>query len=283
MNAVEIRNLEKIIGDFTLSIDKLDIPSGYITGFIGKNGSGKTTTIKLIMDMLFPDKGEIKVLGKYIKDNEVEVKSQMAFVGIESGYPAYMQIKKIKKMVSRFYENWDDELYNSYIKRFDIDEKKAYKELSSGKKKQFELCIALSHRPKLLIMDEPTVNLDPIIRNEFLEILAEHLEKDTMSVFYSSHITSDLEKAADFIYFIDKGKIILSGEKDALLEKHKLVKGSKALINKETSKGLIGLTPSSFGFSALTNNYNETFATFGNEVVYEKVSLEDLMIYYLKN
>ncbi|MGL5068640.1 MAG: ABC transporter ATP-binding protein [Sarcina sp.] len=282
MNAVEIRNLKKKLGDFTLNVDKLDIPKGYITGFIGKNGSGKTTTIKLIMDMLFPESGDIKIFNKHLRENEIDVKSQMAYVGIESGYPQKLSLKKIKTMIARFYSTWDENLYAKYISKFDLNEKALYKDLSSGKKKQFELCMALSHRPKLLIMDEPTVNLDPVIRNEFIDMLSEHLESDEMSVFYSSHITSDLEKSADYIYFIDKGRILLSGEKDTLLEKHRIVKGPNSLINGTTKQNLIGLKEGKFGFDALTNNYREVFATFGDEAIYERVCLEDLMIYYLK-
>lgn len=232
--------------------------------------------------MLFPDSGIINIFGENLREHEIELKSKIAFVGIESGYPLYMELKRIKKMVSRFYETWDEDLYGKYLARFSLDEKKQYKELSSGKKKQFELCVALSHRPKLLIMDEPTISLDPTIRNEFLEILSEHLEADEMSVFYSSHITSDLEKSADYIYFIDKGRIILKGQKDELLENHKIVKGANSMLNEETSKKLIGIRESSFGFDALTNNFDETFTTFGEQAIYEKPNLEDLMIYYLK-
>ncbi|MGL5576007.1 MAG: ABC transporter ATP-binding protein [Sarcina sp.] len=283
MNAVEIKNLNKKLGEFTLNIERLEIPQGYITGFIGKNGSGKTTTIKLIMDMLFPDSGEIKIFNKSLKENEIEVKSQIAYVGIDSGYPQKLPLKKIKTMIARFYPSWDEKLYAKYISKFELNEKILYKDLSSGKKKQFELCMALSHRPKLLIMDEPTVNLDPVIRNEFIDMLSEHLESDEMSVFYSSHITSDLEKSADYIYFIDKGRILLSGEKDLLLEQHRIVKGPNSLINEATKKNLIGLKNGQFGFDALTNNYKEVFEAFGDEAVYERVCLEDLMIYYLKN
>ncbi|MGL4452106.1 MAG: ABC transporter ATP-binding protein [Sarcina sp.] len=283
MNAVEIKNLNKKLGEFTLNIERLEIPHGYITGFIGKNGSGKTTTIKLIMDMLFPDSGEIKIFNKSLKENEIEVKSQIAYVGIDSGYPQKLPLKKIKTMIARFYPSWDEKLYTKYISKFELNEKTLYKDLSSGKKKQFKLCMALSHRPKLLIMDEPTVNLDPVIRNEFIDMLSEHLESDEMSVFYSSHITSDLEKSADYIYFIDKGRILLSGEKDLLLEQHRIVKGPNSLINEATKKNLIGLKNGQFGFDALTNNYKEVFEAFGDEAVYERVCLEDLMIYYLKN
>ena len=282
MNAVEIRNVKKTIGKFNLDIEKLDIKSGFITGFIGQNGSGKTTTIKLIMDMLFPESGEIKIFGKSLRENEIEIKSKIGYVGMESGYPINLPIGKIRRMIARFYPTWDKVLYAKYIESFELDETVKYQDLSSGKQRQFELCMALSHRPKLLLMDEPTTNLDPVIRNKFLEILSEHLIEDDMSIFYSSHITSDLEKSADYIYFIDNGKILLSGEKEELLKSHKIIKGSNELITDITSENLIGLTKHKFGFEALTNDYQNTFDIFGNEVIYENINIENLMIYYSK-
>ncbi|MGL5821575.1 MAG: ABC transporter ATP-binding protein [Sarcina sp.] len=282
MNAIEIRNLKKTFGDFKLDIKELNIPKGYITGFIGKNGSGKTTTIKLIMGLLFPEAGEIKIFDKKLIDHEIELKSKIGYIGVESGYPDYLELKKIKKMISRFYKSWDDSLYDKYIEKFNLNQKKLYKELSSGQKKQFDLCMTLSHKPKLLIMDEPTTNLDPVIRNEFLEILSEHLVNDDMSVFYSSHITSDLEKSADYVNFIDNGKIFLSGVKDELLDKHKLIKAPKELLDENIKKYLMGINEYEFGFKALTTNYAEVHDILGDEAVYDNVSLEDLIIYYSK-
>lgn len=283
MNAIQIKNLKKSFKNFTLNIDELSVQTGYITGFIGKNGSGKTTTIKLIMDMLTADGGEIKIFDNVLKENEIGLKNQISYIGIHSGFPEELKIKNIKQMIAPFYSNWDELLYKKYIKRFNLDVTKKYKDLSSGKRKQFELCMALSHKPKLLIMDEPTVNLDPIIRNEFLEILSEHIETDNLSVFYSSHITSDLEKSADFIYFIDNGSIVLTGEKDELLEMHKLIKGPLSLLNSQLEEKLVGIKKSSFGFTALTNNYLSVFELLGQEALYERPTLEDLMLYYTKN
>ncbi|MGL4739193.1 MAG: ABC transporter ATP-binding protein [Sarcina sp.] len=282
MNIVEIKNLKKTLGEFKLDIKELNIPSGYITGFIGKNGSGKTTTIKLIMGLLFPDAGEIKIFDQRLLENEIEIKSKIGYIGVESGYPEHLELRSIKKMISRFYKSWDESLYDKYTEKFDLKPKKLYKDLSSGQKKQFDLCMALSHKPKLLIMDEPTANLDPVVRNEFLKILSEHLVNDDMSVFYSSHITSDLEKSADYINFIDEGKIFLSGVKDELLDKHKLIKAPKELLDENIKKYLMGINEYEFGFEALTTNYAEVHDILGDEAIYDNVSLEDLIIYYSK-
>lgn len=281
MNAVEIKSLKKQLGNFYLDIDNLEIPKGYITGFIGQNGSGKTTTIKLIMDMLHPDNGQITLFNKKLSENEAEIKQNLAYIGSNSAFPEDTKLIDIKKMIAPFYKSWDESLYSRYIKKFSLDESKKFKDLSSGKKKQFELCMALSYRPKLLLMDEPTVNLDPIIRNEFLDILLENMEDGEMSVFYSSHITSDLEKAADFVYFLNNGKIMLSGEKDLLLDNHKIVRGPLNLLDDEIKQNFVGLKTNSFGFEALTNDYEKTFTLLGEEAVYDKPSLESLMLYYI--
>ena len=222
MNAISINNFVKEYKNFTLTIDKLNVPTGYITGFIGPNGSGKTTTIKSILGMINPNKGTINVLPK----------EDLAYVGDESGFLVESTLKLIRKGISNFYKNWDKALYKKYITRFELDENKVYKDLSKGQKKQFELIIALSHHPKLLIMDEPTSGLDPLVRNDFLELIQEHMELDNMTVFYSSHITTDLDKAADYIVMVYKGKILLTGEKDMILNNHVLIKCKNEINNK---------------------------------------------------
>ncbi|MFR5265810.1 ABC transporter ATP-binding protein [Clostridium sp.] len=282
MNAVKLNNLQKTLGNFNLNIDNLEVKEGYITGFIGKNGSGKTTTIKLIMNMLIPSSGEITLFDKKMLDNETEIKQHIAYIGINSGFPIDCKLKIIKKIISPFYKNWDDNIYKNYMKKFNLDENKKFKDLSQGMKKQFELVIALSHKPKLLIMDEPTANLDPVIRNEFLEILNDNMQNEDLSIFYSTHITSDLEKSADYIYFIDEGKVILNGEKDKLLENHKLIKGPLHLLNSESEKLFISISKNSFGFEGLCSNFKNAYNFFGNEANYEKATLDHLMLYYTR-
>ena len=228
MNSIEIRNLQKNYKNFSLTIDNLHIPEGYITGFIGPNGSGKTTTIKSLLGMVKPDSGEIKILNSNI-NKDTKTKENIAYVGDELWIPREeSKLSNLHKIISKFYSNWDEELYKKYINKFQINESKTYKDLSKGQKKQFELIMALSHHPKLLIMDEPTSSLDPIIRNEFLELMQDHIEIDNMTVFYSTHITTDLDKAADYIVMIYNGKILLKGEKDEILDNHVIVKIKKS-------------------------------------------------------
>lgn len=236
MNAIDIKNLNKTLEDFKLTINDIEIKKGYITGFIGPNGSGKTTTMKLIMNMLKKDSGTIKVFGKEREVDDLEIKETIGYIGDVSGYMQENKLKNIKKAIKPFYKNWDEQLYKKYIMQFKLNENKVYKELSKGQQKKFELVMVLSHHPKLIIMDEPTANLDPLVRNEFLEILQEHIEKEEATVFYSTHITSDLDKVADFLVFIYEGNIILSGNKEDILENHKIIRGNKELLDIDTKK-----------------------------------------------
>lgn len=282
MNAVEIRNLSKDLGNFKLTIDSIDIPKGFITGFIGPNGSGKTTTIKLIMNMLKKDSGSIKIFDKEYKDDDLYIKEQIGYVGDISGYMKESTLKDIKKNISLIYKNWDEKLYKFYLNKFNINEKTVYKELSKGQQKKFELIMTLCHHPKLIIMDEPTANLDPIVRNEFIEVLQEHMEKDGLTVFYSTHITSDLDKVGDYLVFIYRGKIILNGDKESILENHKIIRGNKELLDDDTKKYLISYQENSFGFDGLTYDYKTAYEIFGEEVVYDKANLEDIIMYYTR-
>lgn len=282
MSAIKIKNLSKDFKDFSLNIKELDIKEGYVTGFIGPNGSGKTTTIKLIMNMLKKDNGTIKILGKEYKECDLSIKEQIGYVGDYSGYLHDAKISIIKKNISRFYKNWDEELYKKYINKFKLDEKKTYKELSKGQKKQFELAIVLSHHPKVIIMDEPTANLDPLVRNEFLEILQERIEVDNASVFYSTHITSDLDKVGDYLVFIYKGKIMLEGDKYSILEEHSIVRGKKELLNYETKEAFISVSENSFSFEGLVRSKKEAYEIFGGEVVYDRPNLEDILTFYTR-
>lgn len=256
MKAIEFKGVKKRRGNFQLSIDDLLIESGYITGFIGPNGSGKTTTIKLIMNMLKMDSGIIKVFNNDIRDY-FAYKSEIGYVG-------------------------DEDLYKKYISKFRIDENKLYKDFSKGQKKQFELIIALSHHPKLIIMDEPTANLDPRVRSELLEMLQEHIEREEATVFYSTHITSDLEKTADYIVMIYEGKIILTGIKDELLEEHAIIRGKTELLDMESEKILRGIKINRYGFEGMTSDKNKAFEIFGKEVVYDKATLEDILLFYTR-
>ena len=282
MNTIEIKNLRKNLGSFSLKIDKLEIPEGFVTGFIGPNGSGKTTTIKLIMNMINKDSGSIKLWSKEYDKNDLDIKEKIGYVGEFSGYLYESKLSKIKKSISIFYKNWDEKLYKRYMDKFELNEDKAYKDLSKGQQKKFEIAMAMSHHPKLIIMDEPTANLDPLVRNEVLEILQERIEEDNATVFFSTHITSDLDKIGDYLIFIYKGEIFLADNKDNILENHVIVKGKRELLNDETRKIFISINENTFGFDGLVKNKKEAYEIFGEEALYDKPNLEDILTYYTR-
>lgn len=282
MSAIEISNVTKTLNEFELNIENLNIEKGFITGFIGPNGSGKTTTIKLILNMIFKDRGSIKIFGKEYKSDDIDIKQIIGYVGDVSGYIPESKLKDIKKGISVFYKNWDEKVYQKYVEKFKLNENKRYKDLSKGQQKKFELVMALSHHPKIIIMDEPTANLDPLVRNEFLEILQEHIEKEEATVFYSTHITSDLDKVSDYLVFIYNGKIILKGERDIILDNHRIIRGNKNLIDNDTKKELVSFKENQFGFEGLTSNVKSAYEVFGEEVVYDKANLEDILMYYTR-
>lgn len=282
MNAIEIKDLRKNFDNFSLKIEDLKIPEGFVTGFIGPNGSGKTTTIKLILNMLRKDSGSIKLFGKEYKNDDLSLKEHLGVVGESNGYLQESKLSRIKASLCTFYKNWDEKLYKRYMKEFGLNENKVYKELSKGQQKKFEIVMTLSHHPKVIIMDEPTANLDPLVRNEVLEMLQERIEEDNATVFFSTHITSDLDKIGDYLVFIYKGKIFLANDKESILQNHVIVKGKNELLQKDTENIFISVNKSSFGFEGLVKNKKNAYELFGEEVVYDKPNLEDILTYYIR-
>ncbi|MDF2596335.1 MAG: transporter ATP-binding protein [Clostridia bacterium] len=279
MDTIAFHQVKKSLGDFKLDIQSLDIKKGYITGFIGENGAGKTTTIKLILDMLIADEGKIQIFGMDTRKNSDSIKEEIGYVGETAGYPEESKIKVIKNMIAPFYKNWDENLFTKYMQNFRINIDKKYGEFSAGQKKQFAIAMALAHRPKLILLDEPTTNLDPVVRNEILEMLMEHMQNEEVTVFYSTHITSDLEKAADYIVYIKQGEILINQEREELLRNYSVVKGPKNLLDKEIKKYLLGYRQTSLGFEALLSDKKVAEQIFGTEVRYVTPTIEDIMLF----
>lgn len=283
MNKIlEITNLSKAYKNFSLKNVNITLEKGYIMGFIGPNGSGKSTTIKLIMNLIRRDSGEIKVFGLDNLASNHLIKEKIGFVYDENHFYEELTIKEMKNVIKPFYSKWDEDLFNRYVKDFQLPLNKEIKQLSKGMKMKFSLAIALSHHAELLIMDEPTSGLDPLIRLELLEILQSLLQDENKSVFFSTHITSDLDKIADFITFIHDGEIILSETKDELLEEHCIIKGNKDQLNLKQTGNLIGLKQNHFGFEALYKGKQEAIKIFGDSVLIEKPTLEDIMVFYAR-
>lgn len=279
---LEIINLRKEYEDFTLKDINLTLNRGFIMGFIGPNGAGKSTTIKLIMNLIKKDGGEIKLFGKDNIKNEIEVKNKIGFVLDENHFYEDLTLTEMKNIVAPFYKSWNNNEFDNYLKDFDLPSKKKIKELSKGMKMKFSLAIALSHNAELLIMDEPTSGLDPIVRSELLDILSNLMQDENKGIFFSTHITSDLDKIADYITFINQGEIILSTTKDDILENYGLVKGHKELISKNNQQNFIGIRENRFGFEALVKDKEEIKKIYNEKVLVEKPKLEDIMVYYTR-
>lgn len=279
-NILEINNLTKNFKNFSLKNINFNLPKGYIMGFIGPNGAGKTTTIKLIMNLLKKDDGEIKVFGLDNIKNEYEIKNRIGFVYDQNYYYEELTINEMKKIIAPFYTKWDDNMFHKYLKEFALPEKQKIKELSKGMKMKFSLAIALSHNAELLIMDEPTSGLDPVVRNQFLDILSDIIQDENKGVLFSTHITSDLDKIADFVTFINDGEIILSMTKDEILDNYGIVKGSRDLLQTERKENFIGIRENRYGFEALVADRNKARRVFGDRVIIEKPTLEDILIFH---
>lgn len=279
---LEITNLTKKYKDFSLKGINLSLERGYIMGFIGPNGSGKSTTIKLIMNLIKKDSGQIKIFGLDNEKNQIAIKERIGFVYDKNYFYEELTVKEMKDFVKPFYSKWNEQVFHRYVNQFQLPLNKQIKHLSKGMKMKFSLAIALSHDAELLIMDEPTSGLDPLIREELLEILQSLLQDENKSIFFSTHITSDLDKIADYITFIYNGEMILSKPKDELLEEHWLIKGNKDQLKNINKTTLIGVKQHEFGFTALCKNKKEIEQQFGSSVVFEKPVLEDIMIYYTK-
>ncbi len=280
-NILEITNLCKNYKDFSLKNVNISLERGYIMGFIGPNGAGKSTTIKLIMNLIKKDSGFIKVFNLDHEKDEIEIKEKIGFVYDENFYYEDLTVQEMKNIIRPFYHQWDEEAFQKYVKDFQLPLKKQIKQLSKGMRMKFSLAIALSHHAELLIMDEPTSGLDPIVRSELLDILQSLLEDENKSVFFSTHITSDLDKVADYITLIHDGEIILSQAKDELIEEYCVVKGDQEILDTDNQDIWIGLKLNRYGFEALAKRV-DVQDRFGGSILLEKPTLEDIMLFFTK-
>ena len=279
---LKVENLNKQFKNFQLKNVSFNLEPGYVMGFIGPNGSGKSTTIKLIMNLLKKDSGSIRVFGEDNKENEKSIKDRIGFVYDESYFYEDLSILQMKKIVAPFYSKWDDQVFFDYLNKFNLDKKMKIKKLSKGMKMKFSLALALSHDADLIIMDEPTSGLDPIFRREILDILYDIIQDEKKSVFFSTHITTDLEKIADYITFINDGEIVFSKSKDEIIDNYKVVKGKTELIDEDLRKEFIGVRVTPVGFEGLTDDIAKIKSLIRDQLVVETATLEDIMFYTVK-
>ncbi len=278
MLALEIRSINKKYEGFQLKDVSFQLEKGYIMGFIGANGAGKTTTIKSILNMIHIDSGEVSILGKSMSEHELELKQDIGCAFGDIDFYTRSKIKTLTEVIKKFYKNWDDGTYKSYLRRFKLDENKKVAELSTGMKVKYGLALALSHGAKLLVLDEPTSGLDPVARDDLLDVFQELVADGEISILFSTHITSDLEKCADFITFIANGQIVGSAEKNEFVESYRLLNGSESQLE-QVKERLISYKVNSFGFTGLIH-FRDFVPTSGIKAV--TPNLEEIMIYFAK-
>ncbi|MBT2201015.1 ABC transporter ATP-binding protein (plasmid) [Bacillus cereus] len=281
MNAVlEVKNLNKAYGNFSLKDVTFSLSQDCITGFIGTNGSGKTTTIKAILGLVLKDSGKINFLEKDIDKHERKSKNKIGVVLDEGYFYDELTLKEMKNVIAPSYTEWDEQVFLKYIKRFNLNLGQKISTLSKGMRMKFAVALALSHHADLLIMDEPTSGLDPLVRSELIDILLDFMKEPGKSVFFSTHITSDLDKIADMIILIDDGQILIDEEKDALVETHALVKGDNQLINNQTEKLFLNLSQTKYGFEGITHKIDDVCRLMPG-VLMERPTIEDIMLSYI--
>ena len=276
---LSVENVSKHYEKFTLKDVSFELEPGYIMGFIGLNGAGKTTTLKTVLNMVHADSGNVKVLGQDFFENEIALKQEIGcmFGGVD--FYSKHKIGDITDVVKRFYKGWSEESYLKYLKRFNLDEDKKVRELSEGMKVKYSLALALSHNARLLILDEPTSGLDPAARDDLLEIFQELVEDGEKSILFSTQITTDLEKCADFITYIIDGEIIASMAKDDFIQTYRILKGTREQLTDTLLKKMIATKKHSFGFTGLIRTADIPAEA---EVSAEPATLEEIMIYYAR-
>ena len=274
--AIEIKNLVKKFDGFTLGPIDFCIPKGTIVGYIGQNGAGKSTTIKLLLGLLHKDSGEIRVLGEENTDS-IALKDRLGVVFDDLLFPREMNITDIEKFCSRIYTKWDKECFNKLKIKFDLPEKQVINNYSRGMKMKLSMAIALSHNAELLILDEATSGLDPIVREEILDLLLDFMQDENHTILISSHILSDLEKVADYISFINFGKILFFETKDDLKENYGICTLSDEEVNNIDEAAIVGRRVHSFGQELLVKRN-----LVPDGIKLQKPSIEDIMIYFVK-
>lgn len=275
--ALEVTALVKDYGSFKLGPISFALPKGYIMGFVGRNGAGKSTTLKCIMRSVGLDGGTVKVFGENVAENEIRIKEKIAFsAGTFESFPR-AKADTLAKVYASFYPTFDFGKYDSLKKRFSLDGSKRLREMSAGMRVKFSVALAMSHDARLYIFDEPTSGLDPVSRDEMLDLFAELIEDGEKSVLFSTHITSDLDKIADYLAIIDDGCLIANGEKDAVLAEHTLVSG--AMLTGEIKDKAIGYKSTPLGFTALVKSADLPLKGAEHTA---RPDIEQLMIYYSK-
>ena len=277
-NAIEIRGLCKSYGDFALQDVSLTLPGGSIMGLIGENGAGKTTTIKCILNLVRRDAGQITIMGRDNISQEKTVKEDMGVVLDECFFHDTLRPLDIDRILARIYRTWDSALFGDYLEKFQLPEKKFVKEFSRGMKMKLSLAAALAHRPRLLILDEATAGLDPVVRDEILDEFLAFIRDEDHAILISSHITSDLEKAADYITYLHQGRVVLSEAKDVILDSYGRLACTAKQLETVDPGDLVRVRKGAFGCEGLVRD-RAAFQRKYRDLLVEKTTLEDIMLF----
>jgi ABC-2 type transport system ATP-binding protein len=275
INAIEVNHLTKRYKTFLLDDISFSVPRGFVCGFIGQNGAGKTTTLKLMLGMAIKDSGSIGILGQSSEDTPV--KEDLGVLWDTAHFQEDWTPLDAEKALQPFYRHWDSSAYHDYLQRFSLNSKQKYKTMSRGMQTKLGMAVTLSHGAKLLLLDEPTAGLDPVVRDEMLDILRDYMMEESRTVFFSTHITSDIEKIADYLVYIHQGKIVYSGKKDELLERYCLIRGGKGDLPPERRESVIGIREHVGGFEGMIRLSD--VGGFPSGVITEAISLEDIMVF----
>lgn len=277
MNAIEIKNLCKSYPTFAISNLNLTLPTGCVLGLVGENGAGKSTTMKLILDIVHADSGSITVLGRDNKSNMKLTKEEIGIVPDEVGLPVGLNSSQIGRIMKGSFRRWDDDAYCDYLRRFHIPNETKFGGYSRGMKMKLGIAVALSHHPRLLILDEPTSGLDPLARDGLLNLLTEYTRNERNSILISSHIVSDLEKICDYIAFLHKGRLLLCDEKDRLLERYGVIRCTAQEFNRINKAAVIGKKESPYGVEAIVEH-----RLIPKNIDFKPVDIEQLFVSMVK-
>lgn len=283
MNVIEVKDVSFQSSAFSINNLSFSIPQGFVTGFIGANGAGKTTIIRMIMDIIEPKQGHISIFGGKIANKPKWIKNKIGFVYSEVYFNQQWTAKKLEKMVSPFYTDWDSQAFKNYLEKFNLPFDEKIKHFSTGMKMKLSLALALSHHAELFILDEPTAGLDPIVRNEVLEILQSELLDEHKTLFISTHIISDLEKIADYLVHIKDGEVIMQGFRHQLQEQYSIVQGDNQDLDEELNRLFLYKEVKSTGFVGFTKQAQVFKELFGKKVNIKQPTIEELMIYIEKS
>ncbi len=277
-NAIELSNVTKRYKDFSLNNISFQVPTGCIMGFVGENGAGKTTTIKAILDLIHLDGGKITVLGKDSRELSKDIKSHIGVVFDGSNLHDNLKGSDVNLVMKNIYPNWDENMFYTYLKKFQLPAEKTLKNYSRGMKMKMSIAVALSHHSKLLILDEATSGLDPMVRDEILDIFLDFIQEEDRTILLSTHIISDIEKIADYVTFIHKGKIVFCQNKDELIYNHGIIHCSKEDAKKIDSSFIVGIRENDFGINIMIRN-KDSFRRRYPGFIADKASVEEIMLF----